>query len=85
MSEQESIFLKEFKLTVIRGLVGFSGLVAISLTIFYFTITNDVSNLKSNYQTLKNEKADKAVMEVELKSINSSLIRIETKLDNNSK
>lgn len=80
MSEHESEFLKEFKLTIMRGLIGFSGVVAVSLTIFYFTITNDVSNLKSNYQMLKYEKADKAVMEVELKSINSSLIRIENKL-----
>ena len=81
MSEHESEFLKEFKLTIIRGLVGFSGLVGISLTIFYFTITNDVSNLKSNYQMLKSEKADKAIMEVKFESINSSLIRIEKKLD----
>ena len=81
MSEHESEFIKEFKLAIIRGLVAFSGVIAVSLTIFYFTITNDVSNLKTNYQTLKEEKADKAVMEVELRSINKSLIRIEDKLD----
>lgn len=81
MSEHENEFIKEFKLTVIRGLIGFSGIIAVSLTVFYFTITNDVSNLKTNYQVLKSEKADKAVMEVELRSINKSLIRIEDKLD----
>lgn len=81
MSEHESEFIKEFKLTIMRGLIGFSGVIAVSLTIFYFTITNDVSNLKTNYQTLKLEKADKAVMEAELKSINRSLVRIEDKLD----
>lgn len=81
MSEHENEFLKELKLTVIRGLVGFAGLIAVSLTIFYFTVTNDVSNLKSDYQMLKAEKADKAVMEVELRIINKSLIRIEDKLD----
>ena len=81
MSEQENEFIKEFKLTIIRGLVGFSGLVGISLTIFYFTITNDVSNLKNDYKTLRAEKADKAIMEVKFESINSSLMRIEKKLD----
>lgn len=81
MSEHESEFLKEFKITIMRGLIGFSGVIAISLIVFYFTITNDVANLKVNYQTLKSDKADKAVMEVELKNINRSLIRIEDKLD----
>jgi hypothetical protein len=81
MSEHESEFIKEFKLAVIRGLIGFSGVIAVSLTVFYFTVTNDVNNLKNDYKTLKSEKADKAVMEVELRAINNSLIRIEDKLD----
>jgi hypothetical protein len=81
MSEHESEFLKEFKLAVIRGLVGFSGIVIIGITIFYFTITFRVQNLETTSERLDRNKADKGVMESELKAINSSLIRIEGKLD----
>lgn len=80
MSTQEREFIKELKLLIIRGIISLIGVVVIGATAFYYTTTNRLGNLEEKTQTLTVSKADKAIMEVELKNINESLKRIEGNL-----
>lgn len=81
MSTQESEFIKELKLTIMRGLLGFAGLVVVGATAFYFTTTNQLTNHEEKIQLLTNSKADKTVMEAHLNNINGALQRIEGNLN----
>lgn len=81
MSERESEFLKELKLTILRGIVGFIGVIIIGATAFYFTTNNRLQNLESKTDVLSTNKADKVVVDIELSNIKGSLDRIETKLN----
>lgn len=80
MSTQEKEFINELKVTIMRGLVGFAGLILIGLITFYFTTTYRLSNLEEKTKTLSESKADKAIMEVQLHNIDQSLNEIKQKL-----
>lgn len=81
MSTQEREFIKELKLLIIRGIISLIGVVVIGATAFYYTTTNRLGNLEEKTQTLTVNKADKAIMEVQLSNINQSLIEIKQKLN----
>lgn len=81
MSDQERSLLKAIQLTVIKWTVGVL-LGALSISVgFYFSTTYDIRELKKEQTELKNGKADKEVIQVELKNINKSIDRIENKID----
>lgn len=84
MSTQEREFIKELKLLIIRGIISLIGVVVIGATAFYYTTTNRLGNLEEKTQTLTVNKADKAIMEVQLSNINQSLIEIKQKLNSNN-
>ena len=81
MSESESVLVKAIQKALINYLVGFGFIIVTSGIIFYFSMTYNMQKNQTDIFELKQTKADKAVMETELKNINGSLIRIETKLD----
>lgn len=81
MSERESEFIKEIKLVILRGILGFLGLILLGGTVFYFNTTYRMNSLEIITEKLDKEKADKALMELKLESIDKSLGRIEQKLD----
>lgn len=82
MSEHENLLLKAIQKSLINYLIGF-GLTIVTIGVTgYFALTYESKQNKADIQELKQVKADKAVMESELKAINGSLIRIEGKIDN---
>jgi hypothetical protein len=81
MSEHESEFLKEIKKTIANYLIGAVFLIATSGMVFYFSTSYRLQTLESQSRVLDETKAEKAVMDSELKAVNNTLIRIENKVD----
>lgn len=83
MSTEEKAFLYELKKWLIGTLFG---IIVVSVG-FYFTTLNRLSNLEKGQAELQDQKAEKAVIETELRSINKSIDKIDAKLDrlNNGK
>ena len=76
MSQQESDFLKELKLLVIKTLVGISVTVLGVALAFYFNTTNRLNNLEKQNSQIEIRKADKEVIEIQLNNINGKLSEI---------
>lgn len=84
MSEKESEFMKELKLTLLRGIIGLLGTSILAAVVFYFSMSYRVATLEQEMP----QKADKILIETELKynkeanqRIENTLNKIETKLD----
>ena len=82
MSERESEFLKELKLSLMKYLLGFVITILVTGMTFYFTTRNRLDNLESEQQRLETSKADKDLINTELKNINSNLTEIKDQLKN---
>ena len=81
MSEQEHEFIKEFKKSMANYLAGFVITVMLAGVGFYFTTTNKISNHEIAIKDLREGKAEKEVVQLQLVTIKESLIRIEGKID----
>lgn len=69
MSERESEFLKELKLSLMRYMIGLVfSIVTLGLT-FYFSTTYRLNNLEQQSKKLDVEKADKEIIELKLDNI----------------
>ena len=82
MSERESEFLKELKLSLMRYMIGFVFTIMVAGITFYFTTRSRLENLENEQQRLETSKADKELINLELKNININLQDIKTQLNN---